>query len=68
MKKLILLLTVCLLMGCQIRAVKDPPAILAEKLYTFEYEGCEYVVYENGFSGGVTHKGNCSNPIHGGRK
>ena len=27
-------------------------------------EGCEYFVNENAYGNSITHKGNCSNPIH----
>ena len=29
-----------------------------------EHEGCQYIVFANGDRGGITHKGNCNNPIH----
>ena len=27
-------------------------------------EGCEYIVTTNVYGNGLTHKGNCKNPIH----
>lgn len=39
------------------------------KFETFDYEGCEYLLYKeegeyNSAYGFMAHKGNCSNPIH----
>lgn len=31
---------------------------------TFKYEGCEYLYIQNGYAGIMSHKGNCSNPLH----
>ena len=27
-------------------------------------EGCQYIVTKNSYGNGLTHKGNCNNPIH----
>jgi hypothetical protein len=31
---------------------------------TQNIEGCEYIVTKNSYGNGLTHKGNCKNPIH----
>ncbi len=49
--------------GCSKSDIKKPSE-------TIIIEGCEYLVIENGttamsnYSIAITHKGNCSNPIH----
>lgn len=39
------------------------------RLFTFEYDGCEYIWYDcwngDGNNSGMTHKGNCKNREHG---
>ena len=76
MKKLILLLAVCLLTGCYgspANPLKKEDAKsyvfvtnkdYVIKVHIFEIEGCEYVISNSC----IIHKGNCSNPIHGGRE
>lgn len=36
----------------------------ADSLATMEYDGCEYFIMYGLKKFGITHKGNCSNPIH----
>lgn len=43
--------------------------ISVNKLSVIVYDGCEYIIYKedkaaNSSYGFMTHKGNCSNPIH----
>lgn len=68
MKKLILaLLTIFMIIGCD-RSKTDNSVIdenwtPSPEFTTFKvirYEGCQYILYDRG----ITHKGNCDNPIH----
>ena len=63
MKRLILLLAVCFLAGCD---TNEKVSVNSEVIII---EDCEYLTI-SGMSKGIavfsfTHKGNCSNPIHG---
>lgn len=35
-----------------------------EFVHVYEYEGCEYLYLRDKNRAGLTHKGNCKNPIH----
>ena len=61
MKYLIILLSVLLHMGCV------PESKEITHYQTMVIENCEYI-YLYGSLSTFTHKGNCSNPIHGGRE
>lgn len=65
MKKFILL-TVLLMCGCKNdkTEVKDDTLTLSDgfvsyKIREVEYKGCEYIIFGQGDSLAVTHKGNC---------
>ena len=79
MKYLILLISVLLLMGCNLPSNLFKPYhnlevigsigsqnMFSAILYSAVIEDCEYLYIAGGR--GFTHKGNCSNPIHGGRE
>ena len=74
MKKIILLLTVYLLMGCANDNATSPKSVAKVKgktVFVSVIDGCEYLVTAGyGWSVHLTHKGNCNNPIHiyGGRE
>lgn len=34
------------------------------KVSVLEYDGCEYIIMTAYSKGGISHKGNCKNPIH----
>lgn len=36
----------------------------ARSVHEVVIEGCEYFYVESNFMSGITHKGNCSNPMH----
>jgi hypothetical protein len=56
MKKIIIvLICVSFLVSCQKATNSDELQII---------DGCEYIVTRNGQGNGLTHKGNCNNPIH----
>ena len=55
MKKLLILLAICLLVGCNEFFEYHTSVI-------FVIEGCEYITVKGLY--GFCHKGNCSNPIH----
>jgi hypothetical protein len=42
----------------------DIPEVESGKLFTITIEGCEYLSWRYDRSLGITHKGNCNNPIH----
>lgn len=43
------------LYGCSRATISDETKII---------DGCEYIVTRNSYGNGLTHKGNCKNPIH----
>lgn len=64
---------IMIMLSCSNNKQNDHPVKMSVKeynssgyrfMYTVEFEGCEYVITKNGYSGGVCHKGNCKNPIH----
>ncbi len=65
-KKLLILLLVGLLAGCSDRSIQT----VAAERKVVNIDGCEYLVFESGHPGynsyalAVTHKGDCSSPIH----
>lgn len=65
--KLLILLVLGALVGC---APEDPKPATNGKAYwandyrTIVIEGCEYIYMGSGNGQTITHKGNCSNPIH----
>jgi hypothetical protein len=67
MKPLALILLLCLC-GCEPQPVAERRAVemgwLPDKCFVVEVDGCQYVVYHDFYAGGITHKGNCTNPIH----
>lgn len=62
MKYLILLLSVLLLIGCE--GNHEGTKKRNSKLFIETVDKCEYVIYIGYGHGGITHKGDCSNPIH----
>jgi len=65
MKKLLITILVCLaFVGCHNRqSVKidvTDKVVNGWLMVEFEYQGCQYFCLGQG----VTHKGNCNNPIH----
>lgn len=56
MKSLIIMLIVFSMISCKRRttSIGDYPVVT--------HEGCEYFL--NSYGPGISHKGNCSNPIH----
>jgi hypothetical protein len=69
MKPLALILLLCLC-GCGEPPTDDKRAHeltrLTDACFVVEIDGCQYVIYHDTqyISGGITHKGNCTNPIH----
>ena len=68
MKKIILLLAVCFLMGCakydgKISKPEKYEDLGGSEIWITTIDGCEYFIMF-GPGSGITHKGNCSNPIH----
>jgi len=68
MKKVvfILLLASCLFFGCDRELFQIKIEIQNIELHQIIFDGCEYLYARSG--SGLTHKGNCSNPIHGARE
>lgn len=52
-----------------IRSKDKPRRVLvgSSEYIVVEIDSCEYVVFNGGYGGGMTHKGNCKNPEHGTR-
>lgn len=66
MKKLFTVIAILvILVGCSDvgPSSKDTTYSRCPACITYRYEGCEYVVIDAQGSG-ITHKGNCDNPIH----
>jgi len=66
MKRFLILCALCLT-GCEpADRVKPSPNeyINSWEVTQFKYQGCEYLSTGGNYSQTVTHKGNCSNPIH----
>jgi len=65
MKKLLFLTTVVLLAGCEGRPKPNVVDTLGGAYYIVKIEDCEYIRFSSyGSNYGITHKGNCNNPIH----
>ena len=68
MKYILLIVTTILGMSCTSNAPEnerlsyDQKSLNATKVFT--KGDCEYLIYTFGNGGWMTHKGNCSNPIH----
>lgn len=65
MKKVILLIAFAIgMVGCGIETInKLTSDYLIVGVTT--YDSCEYIIYaQEGYYNGLTHKGNCKNPIH----
>jgi hypothetical protein len=66
MKQLLILLVVCLsFVGCSpdretVKSTITNKIVNGYVLQEFTYEGCQYLASGQG----ITHKGNCNNPIH----
>lgn len=70
MKKLLLIITI-LFIGCTepTHHTKNSGIVIGSSIggNTIEevtIEGCQYFIYDGGDQFGITHKGNCKNPIH----
>lgn len=62
MKNKFLIVLIVLFSSCTEGVVRKETGnyYLGSKVIEMEYEGCEYIQ----ISSGVSHKGNCRNPIH----
>jgi hypothetical protein len=70
MKYLLIALVIAAAVGCE-NPDKDkkPDEVKVDKsanaaISVTTVNGCEYVVLKDYYAGGITHSGNCSNPIH----
>lgn len=70
MRTIIFLLLLLSLVGCEsgtdghVKEFSIGKGIDASWLRTYHIEGCEYIGRVNGNGALLTHKGNCSNPVH----
>lgn len=71
MKPTYLLLAALVLSGCgdsyapsRVRDANGVMIIPSNRVSTVRIEGCEYIQWYYDGSAGMSHKGNCSNPIH----
>jgi hypothetical protein len=68
----LLTITVLIVVGIAVALLPESwaPRVVSpqtRELYQVQFDGCEYIVFRSYPYGGITHKGNCSNPIHGGK-
>lgn len=64
MKKLIFIIAAMLVVGCKQMSREEMelnsiPIDAGPNVDIQVIGGCEYVVFKNGYAGGITHKGNC---------
>ena len=73
MKKLIGILSIIMLLSCcdeskRNISVKEVNQAFYDKMventYTVIFDGCQYVIFNHGRRGYMSHKGNCNNIIH----
>ncbi len=70
MKQLLSIILIAAVVGCNgdasqvIQTTYTDTEVNGDIIRIFKYEGCEYLLIGGGNAQTVTHKGNCTNPVH----